>query len=162
MRLVIISDSHGNYDGFKKIVLKHINEAEAFLFLGDGMTEYTEIKTEFSHVTFHAVKGNNDIGWNEPLQRIVRYDNINILMLHGHTTPMFYFNEKVAELAKENNAQIVLSGHTHVPKTDYLDGVHILNPGSIKYPRNGSKRSYGVIDITDTSIFKMIMEVPTQ
>lgn len=161
MRLVILSDSHGGYANFRKVILKHMDEAKAFLFLGDGSQEFNTAKIDFPDLEFHAVKGNNDIMFDQPLQRIVSYSNTNILMMHGHTAPIFYFTENIVESAKQNNCQIVLYGHTHVPVTDYCDGVHILNPGSIQYPRGGTKKSYGVIDITQTSIFITIMDVPS-
>lgn len=159
MRLIVVSDSHGDYNTFKKILIKHKDETEAVLFLGDGYTEYEKIKEEFQNIKFHAVKGNNDIFCDAPITTVVNYGEVRILMLHGHTAPVFFLDEKLTELAKENNAQFVLYGHTHIPKTDYLNGIHIMNPGSIRYPRGGSKKSYGVIDITDTSIFKFIIEL---
>lgn len=160
MRLVIISDSHGSYDNFKKIVLKHLNESNAFLFLGDGLEEYYKIEKEFPDEIFCCVKGNNDIFYNVPLTRVVNYGNVNILMSHGHEFSSFYFNESISNIALQNKCQIALYGHTHVPKTEYYNGVHILNPGSIRLPRAGSKKSYGIIDITDTSIFKFIIDAP--
>ncbi|MFR3419646.1 MAG: metallophosphoesterase family protein [Eubacterium sp.] len=44
---------------------------------------------------------------------------------------------------KRRNADIVLFGHTHNQYTEYLDGLYIMNPGSV-----GMNGDYGVIDIT--------------
>jgi putative phosphoesterase len=46
----------------------------------------------------------------------------------------------------EENASIVLYGHTHVSMYKKIDGMIIANPGSITYPR-GSEAGYGIIEI---------------
>ena len=43
-------------------------------------------------------------------------------------------------LGKENNADIVMFGHIHVPVVEKSDGVTIVNPGSISLPRNADGR----------------------
>ena len=47
------------------------------------------------------------------------------------------------EAAHENGADIVLYGHTHIPRAERLDGIWFLCPGSIR------EGSYGIVDITD-------------
>ena len=47
--------------------------------------------------------------------------------------------------AKEQGADILLFGHTHMPMTDCDEGLHIMNPGSCA----GYFASYGYIDITE-------------
>ena len=39
-------------------------------------------------------------------------------------------------------------GHTHIPLIEYGDGIVVMNPGSISYPRQEGKRpSYILMDI---------------
>ena len=41
---------------------------------------------------------------------------------------------------------ILLHGHTHVPRTDYMDGHWILNPGSVSIPKGGSVQGYATLE----------------
>ena len=50
------------------------------------------------------------------------------------------------EKAKEINADIVLYGHTHESKIDYINGIWYINPGSPSMPRDGFS-SYATIEI---------------
>jgi hypothetical protein len=45
---------------------------------------------------------------------------------------------------------IAMYGHTHRPFLDTIDGVTILNPGSLSYPRqSGHQPSYMVMEMDD-------------
>ena len=44
-----------------------------------------------------------------------------------------------------HGCDILLSGHTHVPQYDDIDGFYLINPGSTTLPRQGSHKSYCVI-----------------
>ncbi len=37
--------------------------------------------------------------------------------------------------------QVVVHGHTHVPRDEMIEGIRYLNPGSTRKPRGGSKKS---------------------
>ncbi|MBQ1935354.1 MAG: metallophosphoesterase family protein, partial [Clostridia bacterium] len=41
---------------------------------------------------------------------------------------------------------VLLSGHTHVPLCETVDGVLHLNPGSTSIPKEGSVKSYMTFD----------------
>ena len=41
---------------------------------------------------------------------------------------------------------ILLSGHTHVPRCEEADGLVFLNPGSVSIPKEGSVRSYMTLE----------------
>ena len=66
MRLIVISDTHNNYRVLREIVEKHISDSAAFLFLGDGLRELDDIRDEFTHKEFYAVRGNCDMAAREP------------------------------------------------------------------------------------------------
>ena len=56
--------------------------------------------------------------------------------------------EILAEEAKARGAEIAMFGHTHRPVLTRINGVIILNPGSISYPRQADRRaSYSVINV---------------
>ena len=59
----------------------------------------------------------------------------------------------IIDEAKKKGADIVLFGHTHLQYTDYIDGLYVMNPGSV-----GMFGQYGVIDITDKGDVMLIEE----
>lgn len=69
-----------------------------------------------------------------------------VFILHGHTRGVKHGAEELLCAAKEKCADIVLYGHTHIPKSEYIDNMYVMCPGSI---RDGS---YGIVDITDNGI----------
>ena len=75
---------------------------------------------------------------------------------HGHKQGVGYGLENLMYTALENDCDIALYGHTHVPFDDVFEGfgdagenVRIINPGSISLPRGGSKKSYVVMTFDD-------------
>ena len=62
-----------------------------------------------------------------------------IFCTHGHI-----FNEN--HLPPMKKGDILLHGHTHVPRTDYVDGHWILNPGSVSIPKGGSVQGYATLE----------------
>ena len=57
--------------------------------------------------------------------------------------------------ARENNADILLFGHTHIPFETYEEKLHIMNPGSL----TGIYGTYGIIDIEKNGIVKNIISI---
>ena len=57
MRILVISDTHGNFFKFKDVLEKH-RDAELVFFLGDGKREYEDICDLFPERKILAVKGN--------------------------------------------------------------------------------------------------------
>ncbi|MCX8196005.1 MAG: metallophosphatase family protein [Acidilobaceae archaeon] len=46
------------------------------------------------------------------------------------------------------SADLVVSGHTHVPADFRVEGIRVINPGSVGQPRDGDPRaSYGLLDL---------------
>ncbi|MEM2021460.1 MAG: metallophosphoesterase family protein [Zestosphaera sp.] len=51
------------------------------------------------------------------------------------------------------NADVVITGHTHIPTDIKVDSVRVLNPGSVGQPRDGNPRaSYLLIDVDTWSV----------
>ena len=69
-----------------------------------------------------------------------------IFMNHGYRYRVEFSTSTIVYKAKEQNSDIVLFGHTHVPFCDFMDGMYVLNPGSIK----GKYGTFALIDIDDT------------
>ena len=71
-----------------------------------------------------------------------------ILLTHGHYYGVSMGAEGLADEAKSRGCDIAMYGHTHRPFLDRIDGVTVLNPGSLSYPRQeGRHPSYMIITV---------------
>ena len=64
---------------------------------------------------------------------------------------MFYYKRSqwLRDAAVENHCDIVFYGHTHVAKDETLDGIRLVNPGSLRYSRDGRSPSYAIVTIEE-------------
>ena len=62
-----------------------------------------------------------------------------LYLTHGH-----HISE--ATYTRIGAGNVLLSGHTHVPKCEIVSGVLHLNPGSTSIPKEGSVKSYMTFD----------------
>ena len=71
--------------------------------------------------------------------------------------------ENLVATAKQNHCNIALFGHTHLYLTEVIDGVMVMNPGSLDSPRGRNKPTFGIITIEPTGEIKMnIIAVSTR
>lgn len=147
MKILVVSDSHGDYNIFNKLVRSQ-SKAEIVIFLGDGYEEYSDVRLNFPEKMFIGVKGNND--WNCPLplceERVI--EGKKFFITHGHIEHVKYGLDMLKQKARSRGADIVLFGHTHIPHIEYDNGLNILNPGSVRR----FSCSYGVIDIQNGDV----------
>ncbi|MDR2654653.1 MAG: metallophosphoesterase [Oscillospiraceae bacterium] len=155
-RIILFSDSHGDLRVLQKIVKKHLREAAAFLFLGDGEREFDFIKSEYPNKRFFAVRGNNDIMSKKDDFMTVDIAGIKIFMTHGHRYPYRLGEDFLRTSAGNYGAKVAACGHTHFPGVSYEAGIYVINPGSVSLPRAGSPRSYGILDISGAGIVPFI------
>ena len=92
-----------------------------------------------------AVRGNCDWSSKLPPTETVRLGDKTIFITHGHLYQAKFTFANMVYAAREQNADILLFGHTHQAVTDYLDGLYLMNPGSC----SGYYATYGTIDITN-------------
>ena len=146
MRILIVSGTHKHNDTFVR-VLERIGQVEMVIHCGDAEGgEY--FMQEIAGCPLHIVMGNNDFFSELPKEITLNIKDMNILITHGHD---YYVNSGYEVLRKEAKArgfQIVMFGHTHRPVIDQSDGIVVLNPGSLTYPRQEGKRpSYIVMEV---------------
>lgn len=143
-RALVLSDSHRDYISLVQALQLH-PEADTVFFLGDGEDDfYTQAVSKLligKKVT--ALAGNGDFYSNLPKEEIIPLGGKRIFALHGHTRFVKHGLQGLLDAVQENQADIVLYGHTHIPKVDYIDGVYYMCPGSIR------QGSYGIVEITD-------------
>ena len=78
---------------------------------------------------------------------ILPLGNRIVFMSHGH----IYGPDHLPSL-KEND--IFLSGHTHIPTAEKVNGIYLLNPGSASLPKNNHPASYGLLDEKGFAVYQ--------
>ena len=146
MRVLIVSDTHGRHGGFNK-ALEAAGEIDFLVHLGDteGGEHYIEAACECPS---YILAGNNDFFSDNPRELEVNFAGKKAFLTHGHYYGVSLGTERIVEEAKVREADIVMFGHTHKPFLEEIDGVTVLNPGSIAFPRQeGRKGSYIIMEM---------------
>lgn len=157
LRVLVISDSHRSVGTVERIILSQ-PQAKHIFFLGDNTADVEKLSYEYSDRFFHIVAGNCDFADTNPNFGIENIAGKRIFYTHGHTLSVKYGTERLFEKAKSLCCDIALYGHTHIAKTEYRDGIYLINPGSCARSREGGN-SYAVIDIEKTGILPAIIKV---
>jgi uncharacterized protein len=164
MKLMIASDIHGS-SFYCRLMIEafHREGADRLILLGDLLyhgprnelpKEYApkEVITMLNGMKDNilCVRGNCDAEVDQMvLEFPIMADYALILAgthviyaTHGHN-----YNEN--NLPPLQNGDILLHGHTHVPKCTKYENYMYMNPGSIAIPKEGSSHSYMIIDGND-------------
>ncbi len=150
MKIVVCSDNHSNFLVLNKILADNPN-CDYYWHLGDS-----EADSKDKLSPFVTVLGNNDY-LDLPVYRVIEVGNHRFLLTHGHRYLRGDLNA-LYYLAKENNCDVVLYGHTHMFSDYSYNGVRFINPGSCSHNRDGSKPSYAVLNVSDKDI-KLLKKV---
>lgn len=147
MKIIVVSDSHGDVEILKEIVRINPN-ADIYLHLGDSCVEENYLGP------FVSVKGNCDYFSSYPEYRIIRTSRCNIYANHGHLHT--YVNNA---FLKSKDCKIYLFGHTHCHYINQ-DGEYLyLNPGSVSRPRDNTNGTYMILNINKDEIEVEIKEI---
>ena len=148
MRILIVSDTHRQIL-YLHDVLKKIGKIDALIHLGDveGQEEYVR---SILPCPAYIVCGNNDYFSNLPRELELELGGHKILLTHGHYYRVSMTTAILADEAKARDCDVAMYGHTHRPDAHREDGVLILNPGSLAYPRQENRKpSYLLMEIDD-------------
>jgi putative phosphoesterase len=141
MKILVASDSHGNTQALLDAVFDV--SPQLVLHLGDGERDCDKLRGVYPDLTVRAVRGNCDLRSREPDYDEFVVENKRIFMTHGHMYGVKTGLDSVLNAGFLRSADILLFGHTHRAFREELDGMLVLNPGSIGL---GAK-TYTVLDI---------------
>ena len=146
MKILIVSDTHGNEENLKTVIEKE-KPFDLFLHAGDVCGGEERI-AGMVPAEIHMVRGNCDYACNLKMEDVFRKENLKFILLHGHP---FLGGGDVLNLfyaGKAKGCDVVVFGHTHQPLIVKEDGVILMNPGSLSRPRQaGYAPSYIVVDV---------------
>ena len=142
LKICICSDNHGDLNSIKQI-LNDNPACDYYFHLGDSCLPPDIIEP------FISVLGNCDF-YDYPKYRALQIDKYKILMIHGNGYVDIF--DDLIELAKKNQFDIVLYGHTHRFKDEIIDGIYFINPGSTTRSRDILGNCYAILTIDDDDI----------
>jgi putative phosphoesterase len=144
MRILVMSDSHGNFP----LALKACDGAETFdclIHLGDG-AEDAELLAHALEIKVIHVAGNCDIGSTSPRELLWECEEKKLLLVHGDAYGVKLGLGRLAARAVEVGADAVLFGHTHRAMVTTLSGILAVNPGPLM--RGTQHPSFAILEIT--------------
>ena len=143
MKILVVSDSHGDTASFESAVKKH-RSADVIVFCGDGHRDLAAIRNLHRDKAYAAVAGNCDWYCDLPLVQELELCSKKIIVTHGHNFGVKDGYSRITAFGHSNNADILLFGHTHKQFCTVDGKMLILNPGSIGYRGN-----YSIIEIDE-------------
>lgn len=131
-RLIVISDTHGNVGGVSEL-FPLIAENDYVIHLGDGAgSDMREARGLYPDKVY-ACCGNCDLFSPLPEDGELEVEGVRIYFCHGHKYGVKSELLSLAMEAKRRDCQIALYGHTHVAQISEMEGVTLINPGSMRY-----------------------------
>lgn len=132
MRIAVIADTHNRYPAS---LPKRLEEADEIWHLGDVCAPETLLAFEQVGPPLRVVMGNCDAHpW--PLSLDLKREGYSFHLVH------------IPPARAPEGAQVVLHGHTHVPRDETdAGGVRWLNPGCITRPNRGVGPSFAWLTV---------------
>ncbi len=149
MNIYVFSDSHTDTSRMLQVIENNKHRIDYIIHLGDNDSDADYISQSYFTIPVAAVAGNCDMFSRRRNEILVKYGSKRLLLTHGANIVSAGCYGGALRAAKDEKADGVLFGHTHVPYCETIDGILLFNPGSITLPRGGSTYSYGIIEIND-------------
>lgn len=172
--ILVLSDSHGRLP-FLGAALRWAVEKSgaaeydiapgAAIFLGDGAEDLGPASREAGFaLPWYRVRGNGDLDRRIPdtltLDTAETPAGIaskhtphgrKLFLAHGNRHQVEAGFDTLAAAARAAGAEAALFGHIHAPVWERVNGVQLLNPGSIGRPRTGAGATFAVLEIPESS-----------
>lgn len=158
MKILVFADSHGHTKNIINVLGYH-PDIEYVIHLGDYGTDVYDIEKFNPLLVTEAVLGNNDKNKVFPLEKVIQLVEKRIFITHGHSYNVGKGLIPILARAAQENADVILYGHTHVPGIEKVGGVLVVNPGSIYRQRVVSGPTYAVLEIARNDVSAKIHHV---
>ena len=150
-RILVMSDTHGQKAMISAAVAR-AGEVDMCIHLGD-YTQDVKALRKLAGKPVWAVRGNCDLTKDMPEELCIIAEGLTVLLVHGHRYGVKHSLLRLGLHGLEEDANLVLFGHTHVPVEEFYEGVMLYNPGSLGEPR-GKKPSFGIVT-ADAGVFRI-------
>ena len=105
-----------------------------------------------------GVWGNMDDGEMRqllPRRQIIKCGKFQIGLFHGEGPPKTLLDVVKSEF-KDDKVDVVVFGHSHQPLNREIDGILFFNPGSPNDTLHAPYKSYGILEVNDEIVGKII------
>ncbi len=123
-----------------------LDEKPDYIFhLGDLETDADELRRRFPNIPVASVAGNCDFGRAGERYLFFELRGKKFFLTHGHFYGVKLSLDSLVNTALAAGADAVLFGHTHSPYYAEVQGMLVINPGTVGM----SRRTYGVLTLAD-------------
>jgi putative phosphoesterase len=158
-KLLVLSDTHGCLPALRAV----LNWAKDFLppndaicaaaFLGDGVSDLGRtVEASGFYGEWKMVRGNNDYEPTIPETTVYNFADHRFYMCHGHRHGLYGNYQSLVAAGRNNEADVILFGHAHVPFFKNINGILLINPGSVGRPRSKLGASFAVVECADGKV----------
>ena len=155
MKIGVVSDTHSHE--LPAMMLEDFKKVDLIIHAGDLCS--LDILENFKKIKeVKAVYGNMDgpeVRCVLPRRQIIPCGKFAIGLYHGEGHPQKLLNKVQAEF-KGDQVNAVIFGHSHQPMNEEIDGVLYFNPGSPNDKVFAPYCSYGILEVNDRIIGKII------
>ena len=128
MKILVISDTHGNYLAPLECIIDA--KIEMIIHLGDNISDAKELEP-LLEIPITKVPGNCDPSSLEPREIILDLGGRIFFITHGDHYRVKAGTDLLVQRAQQKNADVVLYGHTHFPLVSKVEGILLVNPGTL-------------------------------
>jgi uncharacterized protein len=154
-KVLIVSDSHGLSSELISIKEKHRLDVDFMLHCGDSELQADDPGME----GFLVARGNCDHEqeYQEEVFQVVA--GKKMMMTHGHHYQVKSSLMSLHYRAKEQQADIVCFGHSHVLGAEMIEGILFINPGSIRLPRMRKEKTFCILEIKGDKVMLNVYDI---
>ncbi|WP_164216884.1 metallophosphoesterase [Virgibacillus sp. YIM 98842] len=139
-KVLILSDSHGLTAEITKIKERH--QLKHMIHCGDSELEMDAAELD----NFYKVGGNCDLDPKYPSEQVFTLEGVRFFIVHGHLHQVKTGLLPLSYRAKEEKADVVCFGHTHIAGVENVENQLFINPGSISMPRSRREKTYAILE----------------
>jgi putative phosphoesterase len=143
MKILIISDSHGLEDELSQINQLYENDVQLMVHCGDSELSYDHSALN----GYEVVKGNCDFDKRFPNEVVFEINGQRLFATHGHLYNVKMSLMNITYRAEEVGASIICFGHSHLAGSELIEGRLLINPGSIRQPRERKEPTYCIVEV---------------
>lgn len=151
MKLLVVADTHGNLEGWRRALELAGEGANLIVHCGDVLyhgPKFAPVEGWGPRGLAEAIntcplpvliaRGNGDAEVDQLVLEVpllspyvfTQVDGLRLLVTHGHLQP----EAETVALARKWEIDLLLTGHTHVPMVERHGKLVHVNPGTVTYP----------------------------
>ncbi len=136
MRILVISDSHGNIANLKHVLgFAAASNLDAIIHCGDWDNKEAVYTVVSVGIPVYGVMGNADVNpevYRVLAEKLVKFDpDFLKIVLADRKIGISHFPDKVNKQIDTQKFDILFHGHTHRKRNDLIENTRIVNPGAL-------------------------------